>query len=157
MQLLFTHEDYLTQFSRLLQQPLVACEYWEFGFENEQIVSVARAEKTAFENSLHFFVNALRFIDASAFSYSLGETTNPDSQTFAVYKITPLVSMSREMFYDFLEHYTPKQQYPRFFTPASTDIYDNFLGALDVEFDYDRCVIAEFEGFYIVLSWSTGA
>jgi hypothetical protein len=88
---MFTREAYIQNLPRYLGESLIPCEYWRFDArdglgEGEGRIQVARAETEAFDSSLHFFINVLRF--QQAMDYHMGNYgAAPDDETFAEYGV----------------------------------------------------------------------
>jgi hypothetical protein len=159
---MFTRETYIQNLPRYLAQPLIPCEYWGFDArdglgEADGSIEVARAETEAFDNSLHFFINVLRF--QQAMDYRMGDyVAAPEDETFALYtQEFPYQPLAEGDWSTLLVLHMERMR-----NPPSLPIYlperHPFVGAVKIDMGWNsRTVIAEAGGLYIAFFWMTTA
>ena len=154
---MFTIEPYQAELERLLQKPLVPCQYWSFDardFSSEEAIRVARCRRTDFESILHFFINALRFTEAESVTPPAdGASPDPHGETFTRFaraeKISPL---SADEFYRFVAHHARCMKSPPILAVPGLD---TFIDAVHLDAAWDeQCALAEFDRQYVMFYWS---
>lgn len=144
---MFTQEEYRKYLPRLLQLPLMPCEYWNLeSFGAEECVSIARGGPE-FESGLHFFVNALRFYGRGA--------TDPDERLFADFAQAKISPMDQNEFRQFASENVPPTWALRDWPFHSAA---HFRSAQLMVADWnDIAAIARFGDWFAVVFWNTGA
>lgn len=161
---MFTREAYIQNLAHYLAKPLIPCEYWVFdardGLGSSQaIIEVARVGTgiSGFDNSLHFFINVLRF--QQAMDYVMGDhCAAPDDPPFALYtQEFPYRLLTEDDWSTLLAQYMEPLINPPSLPIAVPDRHP-FVGAVQIDMGWNSMsIIAEVGGMYIAFFWMTAA